>query len=134
MSNSPSDPFHRQEFGTPSQKGKLPDTDGGTRIKSGIRFVPERENDALDSWPAQEQPANGAPNLDILQMPVDLEADIDSDRAAEDALLMRYGLDALHLSPLLDSTGQPGTSNVNGSKVLWFLFGQHQITDCRRLW
>lgn len=132
MSNSPSDPFHWQEFGTASQKGKLPDTDGNIRVQSGIELVPGRENNAVDSWRAQERLATGAPSLDNHQMQLELEAEIDSEKAAEDALLMRYGLDVLHLSPLLDSTGQPGTSTVNGSKVLSNLFVGHQITDRRR--
>ncbi|KEF61150.1 CAMK/CAMKL protein kinase [Exophiala aquamarina CBS 119918] len=47
-------------------------------------------------------PSNAKPN------------DIDSDGAAEDALLQRYGLDAEHLSPRLESSGQPGTAAILG--------------------
>lgn len=49
--------------------------------------------------------SNGKPN------------DIDLDRAAEDALLQRYGLNAEHLSPQLETSGHPGTAAVNGVKV-----------------
>jgi len=43
--------------------------------------------------------------------------DIDSDRAAERALLHRYGLDAEHSLPHLGTFGHPGTAAVNGVKV-----------------
>lgn len=134
MSNPPTDPFNRVEIGTPSQNFKPSGPDGNIQSQPGIEFLSEGENRSLDSWPGQEQPANGVPSPHSLQMPLELEAEIDSDRAAEEALLMRYGLNALHLSPELNSTGQPGTLIVNGSKVLQVLFDQHHITDCRRSW